>query len=192
MALVEIIFLASFAYLIAGWRRTTAAARNRFALIAFALAAYHLTGLVFAWAVFGRSHLFDTNQSGWPILFNALMVGVIAPGLLAYAVLRQKLFDFGFAVNRTLVFGTISAVLLVSFGTLEWAVEHLVPEAWHEGSAFFSAGIAVGLFLLFHRIRDAVEHVIERLFFRSWHANEASAQALRQSGGACREACGAE
>ena len=49
-----------------------------------------------------------------------------------------------------------------------------MPEAWHEGSALFSAGIAVGLFLLFHRIRDAVEHAIERLFFRGWQRNEAA------------------
>ena len=174
VVLGQISYLASIAYLIAGWRWSAAATRNRFALIVFALTAYWLASLVAVWGLVRTGTFFSYTESSWLIYFSTLMQGVIAPGLLAYAVLRHKLFDLGFAVNRTLVFGTVSAILLVSFGTLEWAVEHLVPEAWHEGSALFSAGIAVGLFLLFHRIRDGVEHVIERLFFRSWHRNEAA------------------
>ncbi len=164
--------LVGMAYLIVGWRKSEAAVRNRFALMVFALLAYLVGLLVIFWNLSQSGALF--GGSGWLTYLNALMLGVIAPGLLAYAMLRHKLFDLGFAVNRTLVFATISTILLVSFGTIEWAVEHLVPEAWHEGSALFSAGIAVGLFLLFHRIRDGVEHFIERLFFRSWHANEAA------------------
>jgi hypothetical protein len=105
---------------------------------------------------------------------NALTVGVIAPGTLAYAVLRHKLFDLGFAVNRTLVYGTVSALLLVSVGLLEYAAKSLVPKIWLQGSAFISAGIAVGLFLVFHRIHHSVEHAIERLFFRKWQVNEAA------------------
>ena len=172
--LISISILASMTYLVAGWRRSGAAERSRIALIVFALAAYLFAALQNSWAAMQTGVLIGANTAPWLLVVNAAMQGVVAPGLLAYAVLRHKLFDLGFAVNRTLVFGAVSAVLLVSFGTLEWAVEHLVPEAWHEGSALFSAGIAVGLFLLFHRIRDAVEHVIERLFFRSWHQNEAA------------------
>ncbi len=163
--------VAGIAYLVAAWHSSAGAPRNRLALIVLALLAYALGIMVTGWTLAQTGQFF---AAGWLGYVNALMMGLIAPGLLAYAVLRHKLFDLGFAVNRTLVFATVSTILLVAFGTLEWAVEHLVPEAWHEGSAFFSAGIAVGLFLLFHRIRDAVEHVIERLFFRSWHQNEAA------------------
>ena len=169
-----IAFLICVSYLIAGWRRSGSAMRGRFTLIILALAAFHLTRLVTLWNLGQSGYFFARENAAWLNYGNALMMGLVAPGLLAYAVLRHKLFDLGFAVNRTLVFATVSAVLLVSFGTFEWAVEHLVPESWHEGSAFYSAGIAVGLFLLFHRIRDGVEHVIERLFFRSWHQNEAA------------------
>src|SRR5262249_16774028 len=34
---------------------------------------------------------------------------------LVYAVLRRRIFDFGFAVNRTLVFGIVGAILLGVF-----------------------------------------------------------------------------
>lgn len=164
-------FAVAIGYLLVGWLRGDKAARSRFALLAIALIAYLVAGLVTQTTMLRTGSFFS---GGWLDWVQALVVGLIAPSLLGYAVLRHKLFDLGFAINRTLVFGAITTILLVSFGTLEWAVEHLVPESWHEGSAFYSAAIAVGLFLLFHRIRDAVEHVIERLFFRSWHENEAA------------------
>lgn len=167
-----IIPLVSIAYLIVGWRKSTAAVRNRFALIIFALLAFLVSGLVTGWILTQSGTLFE--GSGWLTYLNALMLGVVAPGTLAYAVLRHKLFDLGFAVNRTLVYGTVSAVLLVGIGLTEYAVKSLVPKVWTQGSVFISAGIAVGVFLIFHRIHHSVEHFIERLFFHQWQVNEAA------------------
>jgi hypothetical protein len=104
--------------------------------------------------------------------FNTVMQGLIAPGLLAYAVLRHKLFDLGFAVNRTLVFGAIGGLLLVSFALIEWAIKQAIPKVWYGGSVYISALIAVGLYLTFNRIHHRVEHAIERLFFHKWQLNE--------------------
>jgi hypothetical protein len=164
----------AMAYLVAAWRKGSATERNRMTLIIAALSAYFFPTVLNLWNAMQTGTIVGGDSSASLIYFNAAMQGIVAPGLLAYAVLRHKLFDLGFAVNRTLVFGTISLILLVGFALIEWAVDHLVPKSWHEASAFYSAGIAVGLFLLFHRIRDGVEHVIERLFFRSWHQNEAA------------------
>ena len=172
--LMSISIAVAIAYLVAGWRKGSAAERNRITLIVFALTAYLFATVLISLDAMRTGTIVGGESSASLIYFNAAMQGIVAPGLLAYAVLRHKLFDLGFAVNRTLVFGTISLILLVGFALIEWAVDHLVPKSWHEASAFYSAGIAVGLFLLFHRIRDGVEHVIERLFFRSWHLNEAA------------------
>lgn len=164
--------LVSIAYLIAGWRKSEAAVRNRFALILFALLAYLAGVLVTQWNLSQTGTAF--GSSSWMTNLNALTVGVIAPGTLAYAVLRHKLFDMGFAVNRTLVFGTVSAVLLVGIGLTEYAVKSLLPKVWTQGSVFISAGLALGVFLIFHRIHHSVEHFIERLFFHKWQVNEAA------------------
>ncbi len=170
----QIAMLSCVGFLIAAWRKSQGAARNRNAVILFAFVAY-VVGAIAGFAMLGASPTAaNSAAAGSLAVFNVLLTGLVGPGLLAYAVLRHKLFDMGFAVNRTLVFATISAVLLAGFGLLEWAAEHLVPEEWHEGGAFFSAAIAVGLFLVFHRIRDAVEHLIERLFFNKWQRNEAT------------------
>jgi hypothetical protein len=95
-------------------------------------------------------------------------------GVFAYAVLRHRVIDLGFAVNRTLIYGTISAVLLATFGLVEWAVEHFVPIEGRENNALIDATVALGVFLIFHRVRDWVEEGIERLFFHRWHKAEAT------------------
>ncbi|MEP7276431.1 MAG: hypothetical protein ABI812_08760, partial [Betaproteobacteria bacterium] len=43
---------------------------------------------------------------------------------LVYAVLRRRIFDFGLAVNRTLVFGIVGAILL---GVFQIATRHRQP-----------------------------------------------------------------
>lgn len=93
--------------------------------------------------------------------------------VFAYAVLRLRVIDLGFAVNRTLIYGVVSAILLAAFGLVEWAVVHFLPIQGRENNALVDAAIAVAVFLTFHRVRDVVEHVIERLFFRRWQKAEA-------------------
>jgi hypothetical protein len=162
----------SVPYLVAGWNRAAATERSRFALIIFALTAYAVTGLVTGWEATRTGVLFADSGQAWLIYFNALLTGVVAPGLLAYAVLRHKLFDLGFAVNRTLVFGAIGGLLLVSFALIEWGIKQAIPKVWYGGSVYISALIAVGLYLTFNRLHHRVEHAIERLFFRNWQLNE--------------------
>lgn len=163
--------LACIAYLIAGWRDSSGAVRNRYAMLIFALTVYLLAALAMIFLVQGRVLIMESTPHS---LLSALVQGLIAPGLLAYAVLRHKLFDLGFAVNRTLVYGTVSALLLATIGLLEYGAKALVPKIWMQGSVLISAGIAVGLYLVFHRIHGAVEHVVERLFFHKWQLNEAA------------------
>jgi hypothetical protein len=164
----------SIGFLIAAWWQSAGTMRNRNAMILFALLAYTLGALSGFAGLASGSTATNMAASGALAVFNALVAGVIAPGLLAYAVLRHKLFDLGFAINRTLVYGTVSALLLATIGLLEYGAKALVPKIWMQGSVLISAGIAVGLYLVFHRIHGAVEHAVERLFFRSWQLSEAA------------------
>jgi hypothetical protein len=167
--LMSINIAVAISYLIAAWRNGSTAERNRIALIVFALSAYLFAAVLNSWDAMRTGMVLGTSSSLGLFYFNAVMQGFVA-----YAVLRHKLFDLGFAVNRTLVYGTVSAVLLVSVGLLEYTAKSLVPKIWLQGSVFISAGIAVGLFLIFHRIHHSVEHAIERLFFHKWQVNEAA------------------
>ncbi|MES2149612.1 MAG: hypothetical protein V4508_07440 [Pseudomonadota bacterium] len=93
---------------------------------------------------------------------------------LIYAVLRYRVFDFGFAINRALVYSLTSLVLLVAFGLTEWLSEHFLHFEGREQNVLLDGGIALGVYLAFHRVRHAVEHFIEQLFFHRWHTNEAA------------------
>ena len=100
----------------------------------------------------------------------AALIGVI---LFAYATLRHRVIDLGFAVNRTLVYGVLSTVLLFGFWFMEWGLEEIIPAETREANILISAGIAFAIFLTFHHIRDWVEKLIEHVFFRTWREKDA-------------------
>ena len=163
------------AYLTAAWLRCAPASRARFLLLLSGFALLQALPSVFT-AVSAYIPPEDPAQTTLTFL-QLLFSSLLAPLVLAYAILRQRVLDVGFAINRTLVYGVVSAILLAAFGLIEWAVDHVVPVEGREKSAIVDAVIAVGVFLTFHRVRDVVEHAIEGLFFRRWQKAEAQ---LRQ------------
>jgi hypothetical protein len=160
--------------LVIGWRRSAAEVQQRYALLLVAAGCALL------------AQVSDTSFAGYTLRgttadFLSLFVNNVLTwascGLFAYAIFRHKVFDLGFAVNRTLVYGAVSAILLVAFGLVEWASDHFIPIEGREKNAIVDAVVALGVFLTFHRLRDWVEQVVERLLFHDWHLKE---QALRQ------------
>jgi hypothetical protein len=181
--------LLCFGTIARNYRRNDAAARNRIKIVLLAFACYIVSIGLFFWFIWSG----QDPRLLWAIVGSAL-IGLAEPGFIAYAMLRRKLFDLNFAINRTLVYGAVSFTLLACFGLAEWAADRLVPESWHHESAIYSAGIALLLFLSFHRVRDWFEHHIERLFFHRWQENEAelkrfvaSAAHFEQAPALCRE-----
>ena len=163
-------FLACLAYVVRGWRKSAAALQQRYALMLVATSAIVIAQ---AW-----DNINDTSAPAWEhiahMTVNSILVGGIASSLYAYSILRHRVFDLGFAVNRTLVYTAVSAILLVGFGLVEWASDHLLPLAGREKNALIDAGVALAIFLTFHRLRDVMERVIEGMFFRSWREKEKS------------------
>jgi hypothetical protein len=166
-----------YAIIISNYSRNDAVARNRIKIVVGAFVCFMISaqlgrvmGLLLA------AEQYTQTQAFWIITaLNLLTYSALA--LLAYAVLRQKLFDLNFALNRTLVYTAVSFVLLAAFGLAKWVIEHLIPESWHAGSEYYSVGIALGLFLALHRVHDWVERAVERFVFSPWHRNE---EALRR------------
>jgi hypothetical protein len=166
------IFLSAIAAFVMGWRESTPALRRRYTVMLVALACFILAALtrIVASLVTG---IFDLSQLPFAALMAFEILATAAPLLFAYAVLRHKVVDIGFAVNRALVYGVVSTILLVAFGIVEWASEHFLPIKNLEANALIDGGIALAIFLTFHRLRDLSGHVIEGLFFSQWRENEA-------------------
>jgi hypothetical protein len=151
------------------YRANDGPTRNRLKIIVLAFIAYTLSVII---GIYIPPLLGQLPTWFWILPVASGAMSFIAPALLTYAVLKQRLFNLNFALNRTLVYGVVSFILLAAFGLAEWTAEHLVPTAWHNGGALFSAAIALTLFLSFHRLRDWVERHVEKLLFSSWHRNE--------------------
>lgn len=100
----------------------------------------------------------------------------LAPIGLTYALVRRRLLDFGFVLNRAAVFAAVSAIVVGLFILFEWAVGGWLQHASHATGLLFSAGLALALGFLVHLIHGRVEHAVDNLFFRKRHRDE---QALR-------------
>ena len=113
-----------------------------------------LASMSVLWISWRSSRGITRNRIGWIGVCMGLMMGIYlcivaypaiglrAPAILegpvadaisfvalagfAYALLRHRVFDFGFAVNRALVFTIISTFLLVIFSLTEFAVDKLL------------------------------------------------------------------
>ncbi len=163
-------YAAAFVYLFLGWRRSRHETQQRYAIMLLAASAVILAQ---AAAQVSNGSAIGGSLQTFLFISQSVLAGIIAPPLFAYAVFRHKVLDLGFAVNRTLVYTVVSFVILLLFGLAEWGIEKLLPEESLKANALISAGIALCIFLVFHRIRDFVEHNVEKLFFRRWHEKEA-------------------
>jgi hypothetical protein len=150
------------------WRGSSGEMRERHLWILLAFGSLSIAPLGIAVL---RELLPDLYSAGpfWRLIRANELLAII---LFAYAVLRHRVVSIGFAVNRVMVYSAASIGMLVSFGIVEWLVHHLLMLAGRETSVLLDAAIAVGVFLAFHRIRNAGENLIERLFFHAWHVKE--------------------
>ena len=160
------------ANLITGWRRAEPSSRGKYALLLVAFILLPLATVVENLS--GMLLALDSPIAEALTLTCRVGSGLVAPALFAYAILKNRVLDLGFAVNRTLVYGVVTVILLSTFGLIEWAVDHFVPIAGREKNVLVDAAVAVGVYLSFHRVRAFVERVIERLFFRRWQEAEAA------------------
>lgn len=98
----------------------------------------------------------------------------IAPLGLAYALFNRKLLDIGFALNRAAVFTGVSAVVVGVFVLVEWALGEWLQGASHATNVAVSGGLALILGFSLRGVHGRVEHVVDNLFFRKRHADEAA------------------
>ena len=167
-AFVILLLLVGLYWAWRGWHEATGADRRRFMALFATLLCMVVIGLLEL--AIDLTGLWQTSVLN--DLVPMVLSNIIVPLLLAYSVLRHRVIDFDFAINRTVVYATFSAILLGSFGLIEWGVEHLLPEDWVKASAWIDAGAAVMVYLAFHRVHDAIERRVEHLFFHHWQANE--------------------
>ncbi|MEY2513780.1 MAG: hypothetical protein QOJ89_1138 [bacterium] len=102
------------------------------------------------------------GDAGYPILLLGLLCVAAA---VAIAMLRYRLYDFDLVINRTLVYGALTAILAgVYLGSV--LLLQLVLSGMTSGSGLAVAGSTLAVAALFQPARGRVQAAVDRRFYR--------------------------
>lgn len=104
------------------------------------------------------------------LLWLATVLYATAPFAIAYAVVRQRVFEISFVLGRTLVYTIVSATLFGFFAIVEWLAGRLLEQTGV--ATAFVALAAIGVAFSLDALYDRVEQFVERTVFRKRHLAE--------------------
>ena len=134
--------------------------RRRAMIVAFSL----ILGNISAFSVAIHSHFISGPEQ---IVEN---VGLLLEAAgLAYAVFVDRLFDVGFVLNRAVVAGGVTALLLPAFVGIEWATQKLVESSGRVEGAAFSLALTIAIALSVRRVHALVDRAVDSVLFASRH-----------------------
>lgn len=96
----------------------------------------------------------------------------VAPLGLTYALLKRRLLDVGFVLNRAVVFTGVSLLIVGAFTLAEWALGGWLHSASRVANVAVSAAIALGLGLSLHPVHARVDRFVNSVLFRKRHEDE--------------------
>lgn len=146
--------LAPFAALVARFRRARGEERRQIKWVAYA-AAILMAAIVFV--------------SIWPALdgswfgrgiFLAGFLGI--PASVGLAILKHRLYDIDAVINRTLVYGALTACVV---GIYAFVVGYLSVLFQTGGNLFFSLAATGAVAVLFAPLRDRLQRLVNRLIY---------------------------
>ena len=155
-----------------GWRRSTGERRQRFSWLlgAFALM-WAVSYATWLGDLAVSSGVIDAEGQRWlsPISVVGSLTALFG---LTYAILRHRVLDMGLALNRSLVFTVVGAVLLGGFHFLNLLTGRLLHFDDPAKAGLLSAVLAALVVLAFPKVKPRAEWLVDRLFFGPWVARE--------------------
>lgn len=103
---------------------------------------------------------------------------VIAYAGYAYVIVRQRLVDIGFVLNRATIYAVLTIVLVPIFALLEWLAESYVSGQSRTENFFIQGGIVILLFALMRWLHEHAEHFVDTLLFRKRYEDEEALRAF--------------
>jgi hypothetical protein len=127
------------------------------------------------WIVYETTVAFGAVQHPWALLG---FTGLALPFGFGYAMLRHRVVDLGFALNRAAVFAATTALLVGLFGALQWGADQLLVQATRAQGFAVQMAIAVIVLYAVRMLRTRADALVARLFFAKRQRRIAAIRAL--------------
>ncbi len=147
----------------------------------------HLQRQQTKWLIFGVSMVFLINIVGVKVLdsifpwltqpgsfaadfFNTVLWALLfmsIPISIGIAMLRYRLWDIDILINRTLVYGCLTALLALLYFGLIFALQSLFQGMFHQNNAVAIVISTLVIAVLFQPLRHRIQRFIDRRFYRS-------------------------
>ncbi len=107
-----------------------------------------------------------------PLARPLLATLIVMNAGFAYMILRHRMFDIGFVLNRAAIYALLTTVFVPLFALLEWLAERYLASQNRTESVLLQVGIALVLFILLRRVHAYAERFVDQWLFRERHQNE--------------------
>ncbi len=156
------LFVFAFIASIHAWRNASGIGRTRAGIFAIAFGVRDICwGFVYGWATIalwqGSYAVVDPNAAGAPYLVYALGTLLSAP-LIAYGILRTKLFDIDLKIRWTIRQSTVAAAFVAVFYVVTEAVDRYLASELGNWIGLLASALLVFFLAPLQRFAERVAH----------------------------------
>lgn len=147
--------------LILRYRRSSGVERQQVKVLALGAA-----GVIASFAALAATEAILGDQSDVVATLFVILAILSLPTSIAMAVMRHRLYDIDLVINRTLVYGLLTAILFSSYFGIVVVLQRILDPLTND-SDLAVAGSTLAVAALFRPLRSSVQTFIDRRFYRS-------------------------